>query len=87
MAVIDEEYESSNDTISEVFQKRCPVKVGDVFYHRKPNMTMPDRLKVLEIKKVDDTFYIKAKYMYHAIGPFERTFSDIIFKDPDWVIE
>lgn len=84
--MLDEEYES-RDTIESVFKKTCPVKVGDIFYHRKPNMTIPDRLQVTEIKEIDGSFFITAKYLYHAIGQRERTFSDIIFKDPDWVIE
>ena len=45
--------------------------------------------------EIGDTFYrstsrilVRAKYMYHAIGPiFERTFDAKIFDDPRWVIE
>ena len=74
--------------ISEFFKKECPVEIGDTFYRDKPNLTIPDRLKVIDIKEVNGSFYITARYMYHAMGPnIERTFSDIIFKDPSWVIE
>lgn len=77
-------------TIEEAFMehKQCPVKVGDTFYRQKPNVLIPDRLKVLDISESEDGYLIKAKYMYHTIGPvFERTFSDKIFEDPSWVIE
>lgn len=72
----------------EEFVKHCPVEVGDTFYRDKPNMTIPDRLRVEEIIERDGGFFIRAKYIYHTIGPgLERTFSDIIFKDPNWIIE
>lgn len=72
----------------EEFTKRCPVEVGDYFYRKRPNETFPDRLQVTAIKEVVGGYFITAKYIYHAIGPdFTRTFSDIIFKDPAWVIE
>lgn len=72
----------------EEFVKNCPVEVGDTFYHEKPNMTIPDRLRVEEIIERDGCFFIRAKYMYHTMGPgLERTFSDMIFKDPSWIIE
>lgn len=74
--------------IEEFFAPTCPVEIGDTFYHEKPNMTIPDRLKVIDIKEVDGSFFIKARYIYHAMGPnIERTFSDVIFKDPSWIIE
>jgi len=72
----------------EEFTKRCPVEIGDYFYRKRPNETIPDRLEVTAIKEVVGGYFITAKYIYHSIGPdFERTFSDIIFKDPAWVIE
>ena len=72
----------------EEFTKHCPVEVGDYFYRKRPNETIPDRLQVTSIKEVVGGYFITAKYIYHSIGPdFERTFSDIIFKDPAWVIE
>ena len=75
-------------TLEDFVKKPCPVEVGDMFYHRKTNMTVPDRLQVMEITEKDGTWFIRAKYMYHTMGPtFERTFSDIIFNDPDWIIE
>lgn len=74
--------------IKEFFNKICPVDIGDTFYREKPNMTVPDRLRVVDIKEVDGHFFITARYMYHTIGPnIERTFSDIIFDDPSWIIE
>ena len=88
MAMNEELYDVSDNAIEEVFKKRCPVEVGDTFYRQRVNDTIPDRLEVMEIKEVDGTYFIKAKYLYHTIGPtFERTFSDVIFKDPSWVIE
>lgn len=75
-------------TVEEFMKPSCPVEVGDYFYRKRPNETIPDRLQVISIKEVEGGFFITAKYIYHAIGPnIERTFSDIIFKDPDWVIE
>ena len=72
----------------EEFTRKCPIEIGDRFYRKSQKLTIPDRLEVVEIKDVEGIFYIRAKYLYHAIGPdFERTFSDVIFKDPDWVIE
>ena len=74
--------------INEYFKKTCPVEIGDTFYRDKPNLTIPDRLKVVDIQEKDGYFLITARYMYHAMGPnIERTFSDIIFKDPSWIIE
>ena len=71
---------------------RCPVEVGDYFYRRNHctdiGASIPDRLQVMEITEKEGMFFIRAKYIYHAIGPvFERTFSDIIFRDPNWIIE
>ena len=72
----------------EEFTRKCPVEVGDYFYRKKPNMTLPDRLQVLEVKDMGTMYAIRAKYIYHALGPGqERTFSDIIFRDLDWIIE
>ena len=68
----------------EEFTKKCPVEIGDKFYRKSRGYY----LEVVDIKDVDGTFYIRARYLNHANGPdFERTFSDMIFKDPDWVIE
>lgn len=66
----------------------CPVKIGDMFYHDLPKITIPDMIEVKEITQTEDGHYIiRGKYIYHAIGPkFERFFSDSIFKDPSWVI-
>lgn len=74
--------------IEEFFEKTCPVDIGDTFYRSKPNQTIPDRLRVINVKEVDGKFFITARYIYHTMGPnIERTFSDVIFKDPSWVIE
>ena len=73
--------------INKFFKKECPVEVGDYFYRKRPNETIPDRLEVIEIKEVDGEYYIRGKYLYHTIGQRERVFSDIIFKDENWVIE
>ena len=68
--------------------RSCPVEVGDTFYRKIKNMTIPDRLEVLETWYLDGTWFIRAKYMYHAIGPnFEQTFSDVYFQNDDVVIE
>lgn len=69
----------------------CPVKVGDRFYRNTPAVRMgtaiPDLIEVKEITEKFGTYFIRGKYIYHAIGPtLERVFSDVIFKDPDWII-
>lgn len=71
---------------------RCPVDVGDTFYHRNRSVdigaALPDRIRVEEVTEKDGMFFIRGRYLYHAIGPtFERVFSDIIFRDPTWVVE
>lgn len=71
---------------------RCPVEVGDTFYHRTRSTdigaSLPDRIRVEEVTEKDGMFFIRGRYLYHAIGPtFERVFSDIIFRDPTWVVE
>jgi hypothetical protein len=67
---------------------KCPVNIGDIFYRKRPNDTIPDKLEVIEIKEMPEGgYFIKGKYLYHAIGQRERIFSDIIFKDDNWVIE
>lgn len=76
--------------IWDYMKPKCPVKIGDRIYRKHANMTLPDRLEVIDIKpdlKTGGYYFIKARYMYHAIGQTERTFSDIIFKDDSWVIE
>lgn len=72
--------------------QRCPVEVGDCFYRRNRSVdvgaAIPDRIRVEEVTEKDGKFFIRGKYLYHAIGPvFERVFSDIIFRDPAWVVE
>lgn len=66
---------------------KCKVKVGDRIYRKHAVMTIPDRMEVVEINPHGEGWLIKVRYMYHAIGALERTFSDIIFKDDNWVIE
>ena len=71
---------------------RCPVEVGDFFYRRNhctdTGACIPDRIQVVEIKEDKGMFFIKGRYIYHTIGPaLERTFSDVIFQDPNWIIE
>ena len=79
---------TASDISAEEFMKpRCKVKVGDRIYRRKKNMTVPDRMEVTEIIPNEAGYFIKCRYMYHAIGPQDRTFSDVIFRDDDWVIE
>lgn len=84
---MDEEVVSREIDIQEFMKPRCPVKVGDRIWRRMKNMTMPDRMEVIEITPHSDGYFIKVRYMYHSIGQLERTFSDIIFKDDSWVIE
>lgn len=84
-----DEYDSINESIDLNKLNKCPVEVGDYFYRVRPNETVPDRLEVVEIK-TDSAghYFITAKYIYHTIGPNQvRVFSDIIFKDTNWVIE
>ena len=77
-------------TPEEFMRPRCKVSVGDRIYRKLRNMTIPDRMEVVEVQPMKDVkngYFIKCRYMYHAIGIQERTFSDVIFKDDDWVIE
>lgn len=68
--------------------KKCPVEIGDTFYRCTDRINIPDRLEVLDILEHDGRILVRAKYIYHAIGPiFERTFDAKIFDDPRWVIE
>ena len=77
-----------NETSIEEFMKpRCKVKPGDRIYRKHRNMTVPDRMEVTEVTLADTGYFIKCKYMYHGIGVQERTFSDVIFRDENWVIE
>lgn len=70
-----------------VVKSKCPVEVGDRFYRKTPKLTIPDMLEVMEVYEIDDSWFFRAKYIYHTIGPvFDRTFSDVIFRDPAWVI-
>ena len=73
--------------MDEVKNKKCPVKVGDHFYRNNPKLTLPDMLEVTEVYEIDGSWFFRAKYIYHTIGPvFDRVFSDVIFRDPAWVI-
>lgn len=74
--------------MDEMFVKtKCPVEVGDRFYRKNQKLAIPDMLEVTEIYEIDGCWFIKAKYMYHTIGPvFDRVFSDVIFRDDNWVI-
>ena len=69
---------------------RCPVKVGDRFYRKNDGTEMGtclrDYLKVLEIMPREEDNVIRARYENRAVGPFERYFSDAIFKSDDWEI-
>lgn len=76
-----------NQTLEDFLRKKCPVKVGDRIYRKMKNMTVPDRLEVVEVTPNESGYFIKCRYMYHAIGKLERTFSDVIFKDDAWIIE
>lgn len=70
---------------------RCPVEVGDTFYRRNHGTdigaTIPDRIQAVKITEKDGMFHIRGKYLYHTVGTKERVFSDIIFRDPNWVVE
>lgn len=87
-----DELEVSKESIDIFFKPKCPVKVGDHFYRNnyevKKGRMWPDRIEVINItpSETDDTFLIEGRYLQHTIGT-HRTFSSIIFKDPDWVIE
>lgn len=70
-----------------IVKSKCPVEIGDRFYRNNPKLTIPDMLEVVEVYEIDGSWFIKAKYMYHKIGPvFDRVFSDVIFRDPAWII-
>lgn len=79
---------TANDISTENFMKpRCKVKPGDRIYRKNKNMTIPDRMEVTEVTPAETGYFIKCKYMYHGIGAQERTFSDVIFRDENWVVE
>lgn len=79
---------TANDISTEDFMKpRCKVKLGDRIYRKHRNMTVPDRMEVTDVTSAETGYFIKCKYMYHGIGVQERTFSDVIFRDENWVIE
>lgn len=84
---MDEEVKAVDISVEDFMKPRCPVKVGDRIYRKHKTMTIPDRMEVTEVKSVDDGYFIKVRYMYHAIGELERTFSSVIFQDDSWVIE
>ena len=84
---MDEEVVTQEIDIQEFMKPRCPVKVGDMIWRKMKNMTIPDRMEVIDIQSHSDGYFIKGRYMYHSIGQLERTFSDVIFKDDSWVIE
>ena len=84
---MDEEVVSHEIDIQEFLKPKCPVKLGDRIYRKHKTMTIPDRMEVIDIQPHADGYFIKGRYMYHSIGPLERTFSDVIFKDDSWVIE
>lgn len=74
-----------------MMSKKCPVDIGDHFYRNtqsvKIGASVPDLIEVKDITEKEGTFYIRGEYIYHTIGPtLERLFSDVIFKDPDWVV-
>lgn len=85
--MLDEEVTVQEYSVEDFMKPRCPVKVGDRIYRKHKTMTIPDRLEVIEIAPHDAGYFIKCKYLYHAIGQLERMFSDAIFKDDAWVIE
>lgn len=68
--------------------KKCPVEPGDIFYRSTDKINIPDRLEVVDVQEIRGDTLVRARYLYHMIGPvFERTFSAKIFDDPRWVIE
>lgn len=84
---MDEEVKAVDISAVDFMKPRCAVKVGDRIYRKHKVMTIPDRMEVIEVVPAPSGYFIKVRYMYHAIGQLERTFSDIIFKDDSWVIE
>ena len=84
---MDEEVKAVDISAEDFMRPRCPVKVGDRIYRKHKTMTIPDRMEVIEVKTVEDGYFITVRYMYHAIGKLERTFSSAIFQDDSWVIE
>ena len=78
---------ASETSVEEFMKPRCKVKSGDRIYRKHRNMTVPDRMEVTEVTPAETGYFIKCKYMYHGIGQQERTFSDVIFRDENWVIE
>ena len=84
---MDKEVKVVDFSVDDFMKPRCAVKVGDRIYRKHKIMTIPDRMEVIEVVPAPSGYFIKVRYMYHAIGQLERTFSDIIFKDDSWVIE
>ena len=84
---MDETKKAQEFDVESFLRPRPPVKVGDRIYRKHKNMTMPDRLEVMEIKWLNTGYIIKCRYMYHSIGPLERSFSDMILRDDSWVVE
>lgn len=87
-----DDIEISKEPIEVYFRPKCPVKIGDHFYRNnyevKKGRMGPDRIEVVNIlpSKEPGYFYIEGKYLQHTVGT-HRTFSSVIFKDPDWIIE
>ena len=70
-----------------VSRGKCPVEIGDRFYKDLPNLTVPNRLVVVDIQEGEDDYIITGRYMYHMIGPQERKYSSKIFTEEKWKIE
>lgn len=83
MDVIDPE-------VIESMRSKCPVKVGDRFYRKNDGTEngtcLRDYLKVLEVIPREHDYVIRARYENRGVGPFERFFSDSIFKSDNWEI-
>ena len=86
-----DEFENAS-SINVFFKPKCPVKVGDRFYRMnheiRAGRRWPDKIEVVKVteSKEPGYFFVEGKYLQHTVGT-NRTFSSMIFKDPDWVIE
>lgn len=73
----------------------CPVKVGDRFYRKnycnQQGLVIPDRIKVVDIKRVEDEdgsfFAITGHFIYHSVETQDKVYSSRIFSSGDWAIE
>lgn len=73
-------------SIQDFMKPKCPVKVGDIIWRKYVNMTLPDPLRIEEIIPTETGYNMRCRYLQHAMGPFERTYSDSNFRSQQWFV-